>query len=53
MGDTIMVKGANNRFNGKWVIRDVMNKRFTNRIDFLISSKAKAISFNDLKISSI
>ena len=35
MGDTIEVNSENPELSGLWVIRDKMNKRFTNRIDFL------------------
>lgn len=36
-GDTIVVKSNSNpQINGKWVVHDTMNKRYTNSIDFLI-----------------
>lgn len=34
-GDTILVDSENENLNGEWVIKDTMNRRFTNRIDFL------------------
>ena len=36
-GDTIVVKSNSKpQINGKWVVHDTMNKRYTNSIDFLI-----------------
>ena len=36
-GDTIVVKSNSNpQINGKWVVHDTMNKRYTRSIDFLI-----------------
>jgi len=36
-GDTIIVYSKTNpQINGKWVVHDTMNKRYTNSIDFLI-----------------
>jgi hypothetical protein len=34
-GDTIVVSRGTDAANGKWVIHDTMNKRYTLRIDFL------------------
>ena len=34
-GDTILVYHDNNKLIGKWVVKDCMNKRYDNRIDFL------------------
>lgn len=36
----VVVKGAG-KLNGKWIVEDVMNKRYTKRIDFLIGWKVK------------
>jgi len=35
-GDTIQVKHKDERLCGLWVVRDCMNARFTNKIDFLV-----------------
>lgn len=35
-GDTVLVNSSIERLNGKWIIHDTMNKRWTNRIDFLV-----------------
>lgn len=37
MGDTVIIDSPNQKVNGEWVIHDVMNKRFTKRIDLLVS----------------
>ncbi|HPC09739.1 MAG TPA: hypothetical protein PLN85_01540 [archaeon] len=34
--DTIIVHSNNQKINGLWVIKDVMNKRYQKRIDFLV-----------------
>lgn len=39
-GDSVLIKGTS-KFDGIWVVRDTMNKRFKNRIDFLIPKKTK------------
>lgn len=39
MGDTVLINSPNPKVNGEWVIHDKMNKRFTNRIDLLVSSE--------------
>lgn len=36
MGDTVSVVSPNQRINGNWVVHDVMNKRYSNRIDLLV-----------------
>jgi len=36
--------------NGLWVIRDRMNKRWTNRIDFLVDETLKGGKWNNVKI---
>lgn len=40
-GDTVIVECDNPRLNGEWIVKDVMNKRFTKRIDFLVPRKDK------------
>lgn len=35
-GDTLEVVSFDPSLSGKWVVRDCMNARFTNRIDFLL-----------------
>lgn len=40
MGDTVHVHGTG-VYDGKWVVKDKMNKRFKNKIDFLIGLQDK------------
>ena len=40
MNDTITVTGTG-IYDGTWIIRDRMNKRWTNRIDFLINKEMR------------
>ena len=47
----VIVKGAG-KLDGIWRVEDVMNKRFTKRIDFLIGWKAKHNKFNNVTIKS-
>ena len=53
-GDTIVVKSNSNpQINGKWVVHDTMNKRYTRSIDFLIhpdNNKPKLGVCEDVKI---
>lgn len=42
-GDTIFVNSKNEDFNGLWVVKDCMNKRFKNRIDFLCHPSQRGI----------
>jgi hypothetical protein len=36
--------------SGVWIIRDRMNKRWTNRIDFLVNTKIKYGKWDDVRI---
>lgn len=47
--DTITVCG-NNDYCGKWVVKDLMNKRYTKRIDFLQHSSNKKVPPTTLTI---
>lgn len=49
MNSTVMVSGAG-KYNGKWYIRDRMNKRFTKRIDFLINEDMGLGRWNNVTI---
>lgn len=40
-GDTVIIEGGNPKLNGEWVVKDLMNKRYTNRIDFLVPKNDK------------
>ena len=52
MGAKVCVENAG-QMNGVWVIEDRMNKRWTRRIDFLVSTKRKAGKWNKTKIRLI
>ena len=45
----VIIKGAG-KLNGKWIVEDVMNKRWHKRIDFLINWKVKHNKFNNVII---
>ena len=45
----VIVKGAG-KFDGVWRVEDIMNKRFTKRIDLLIDWKVKHNKFNNVII---
>lgn len=47
----VIIKGAG-KLDGKWRVEDVMNKRFTKRIDFLLNWKVKHNKFNNVIIKS-
>ena len=46
----VLIKGAG-KLDGKWIVEDIMNKRFTKRIDFLINWKVKHNKFNNIIIT--
>tara|TARA_R110002012_G_scaffold279442_1_gene467454 strand:+ start:505 stop:741 length:237 start_codon:yes stop_codon:yes gene_type:complete len=48
--NTVVVVSNAGKMNGLWVIRDRMNKRWTNRIDFLVDETMKAGKWNNVKI---
>ena len=49
MNKVIRVTGAGD-MDGLWVIRDRMNKRWTNRIDFLVDTTIKGGKWTNVKI---
>lgn len=51
MNSTVMVSGTG-KYDGKWYIRDRMNKRFTKRIDFLINENMGLGKWNNITIKS-
>ena len=48
-GDKIVLAGAGN-LSGVWIVRDTMNKRFTNRIDLLVNPEVGLKKFVGAKI---
>ena len=49
-GVRVCVEGAGN-LDGIWTVQDRMNKRFKNRIDFLVNKELKGCKWNNIKIS--
>ncbi len=49
MNKLVVVSNAG-KMNGIWVIRDRMNKRWTNRIDFLVDETMKGGKWTNVKI---
>ena len=48
--NTVVVVSNAGEMNGLWVIRDRMNKRWTNRIDFLVDETMKGGKWTNVKI---
>jgi 3D (Asp-Asp-Asp) domain-containing protein len=40
-GDTVWVRGISDELDGMYIVRDTMNRRFTNRVDILVGRKDK------------
>lgn len=53
LGDTVTIDSPNQRVNGEWVIHDVMNKRFTKRIDLLVSEDDTYYGLKMPKVATI
>ena len=51
-GTKVRITGIG-KHNGVYVVRDVMNKRFTKRVDILISRKDKHTKFKGAKITKV
>ena len=49
-GDYIIVEGCNGKYDGIWQVKDTMNDRFRNRIDFLQSKGVKPVKFDNAVI---
>ena len=49
-GVKVCVDGAGD-LDGIWTVQDRMNKRFKNRIDFLVNKELKGGKWNNIKIS--
>ena len=49
-GDYIIVEGCNGKYDGIWQVKDTMNERFHNRIDFLQSKGTKLNKFDNVVI---
>jgi 3D (Asp-Asp-Asp) domain-containing protein len=51
-GDKVKLSNAG-KFDGVWIIHDLMNKRFRNKIDILINHSDRQISLEGVVISKI
>lgn len=51
-GDVIYVNTPNPKFTGTYRVKDVMHKRWTNKIDLLISPRTKPHSYKNVEIIS-
>ena len=49
-GTKVCVYGAGT-LSGEWTVQDRMNKRFKNRIDFLVNKELKGGKWNKVKLS--
>lgn len=49
LGSTVLVTGAG-KYNGVWTIRDRTNKRWKERIDFLVNIEMPVGKWNNVKI---
>jgi 3D (Asp-Asp-Asp) domain-containing protein len=48
-GKRVRIEGAG-KHNGEYTVRDVMNKRWTNKIDILINPKDSPISYKGVRV---
>jgi 3D (Asp-Asp-Asp) domain-containing protein len=48
-GTKLRIKGAG-KYDGTYTVRDVMNKRFRNRIDILVGKKDKQTKLKKIKV---
>lgn len=51
-GTKVIIKRAG-KYNGVYTVKDVMNKRYKNRIDILIGEDDKQTTMNNVKITKI
>ena len=52
LGDKVKLTNAG-KFNGIWFIRDLMNKKYKNKIDILINPNDPQVSIEGVVISKI
>lgn len=53
MGDLVYVSGLDEYYNGYWEVRDLMNKKWSKRIDFLQSKGSNPPKLQNCKITLI
>jgi hypothetical protein len=49
-GDTVLLQAGDLTIDGKWVIQDTMNRRFTNKGDLLFDSSRKSGMWRNVKV---
>jgi 3D (Asp-Asp-Asp) domain-containing protein len=52
MGSRVCIENAG-KMNGVWYVEDRMNKRFTNRIDFLVNTTQRYGKWKRVKVTLI
>jgi len=52
-GDYVIIEGTNGKYNGVWQVKDTMNERFYDRIDFLCSPGTKQFKFDGASLQII
>ena len=51
-GSKVKLQNAG-KYNGVWYVRDIMNKRFTNKIDILVNPDSKHTKLNNVLLIKI
>lgn len=51
-GDSVLIEGTN-VYDGKWIIADRMNKRWANKIDFLVNHDSYIDKFENVQITKL
>lgn len=51
-GDSVLISGTG-VYDGYWVVRDTMSKRFKNRVDFLVSKKSKHNKWRKISLCKV
>jgi hypothetical protein len=52
-GDYIIVQGVNGKYDGIWQVKDTMNRRFRDRIDFLTNPNTKLLYAENVSIYKV
>ncbi len=51
-GDSVLIEGTK-VYDGKWIIADRMNKRWSNKIDLLVNHDSYIDKFEDVQITKL
>lgn len=52
-GDFVMIEGIGEQYDGIWIVKDLMNERFQNRIDFLVDKGVSNINIKGVSLYKI